>query len=162
MAQSDLVLTVGGVASGPDDYALALLKASDARVLFWGVESKPGHHSGAAVCEDRPVIALSGNPAACAVAYQLLAAPVVRALQGLPPCPGAIPAICTNFFPKGGGPRRFLRGYAACGAKGWEVTLLPGQKSSMLRSLINWNALVDLPAGHPPLQAGSPVSVLPL
>jgi molybdopterin molybdotransferase len=162
LEHAELVLTIGGVASGPDDYALALLRESGARVLFWGVGMKPGHHSGAAVWEDRPVIALSGNPAACAVAYQLLAAPVLRAFQGLTPFPAAMSAVCTNSFPKRGGPRRFLRGCAACGPEGWEVSLLPGQKSSMLRSLINWNVLVELPAGHPPVSPGNRVSVIPL
>ncbi|MDA8333486.1 MAG: molybdopterin molybdotransferase MoeA [Peptococcaceae bacterium] len=158
----EMVLTVGGVASGPDDYALSLLRESGARVLFWGVGIKPGHHSGAAVWEDRPVIALSGNPAACAVGYQLLAAPVLRAFQGITPFPAPVSAVCNDSFPKQGGPRRFLRGYAACGPEGWRVSLLPGQKSSMLRSLINWNALVDLPAGHQPVEPGSRVSFLPL
>ncbi|HUW66399.1 MAG TPA: molybdopterin molybdotransferase MoeA [Spirochaetia bacterium] len=162
LEQADLVLTVGGAASGPDDYALSMLRETGARVLFWGVRIKPGHHTGAALCADRPVIALSGNPAACAVAYQLLAAPVLRACQGLRPCPPERSAVCTDSYPKQGGPRRFLRGYASCGQDGWRVSLLPGQKSSMLRSLINWNVLVELPAGHPPVEAGTRVAVIPL
>jgi molybdopterin molybdotransferase len=40
------------------------------------------------------------------------------------------------------------------------VLVLPGQKSSMLRSLIDCNALIDLPAGHLPVDAGSEVSLI--
>jgi len=44
-----------------------------------------------------------------------------------------------------------------------KVTIMPGQKSSMLRGLLNnGNALIDLPAGHPPLDAGAEVSVIML
>lgn len=160
LKQADLVLTVGGAASGVCDNALLALREIGARLLFWGVRIKPGSHCGAAVWDSKPVISLSGNPAACAVGYQLLAAPVLRAFQALNPFPHRLAALCTDPFPKKGGPRRFLRGYAVCHQDGWRVSLLPGQKSSMLRSLIGWNALVELPAGHPPLEPESQVSVL--
>jgi len=160
LKQADLVLTVGGAASGVCDNALLELRGIGARLLFWGVRIKPGSHSGAAVWDSKLVISLSGNPAACAVGYQLLAAPVLRAFQALDPYPHRLSTLCTDPFPKKGGPRRFLRGYAVCQQDGWRVCLLPGQKSSMLRSLVNWNALIDLPAGHPPLEAGSQVSML--
>jgi molybdopterin molybdotransferase len=158
--QSDLVLTIGGAASGTDDQALFALRGIGARVLFWGMRVKPGSHSGAAVMDSRLVISLPGNPAACAVAYQLLASTALHALQGLDPYPQRLSAQCTGSFPKKGGPRRFLRGYVFYREDGWAVNILPGQKSSMLRSLVEWNALVELPAGHTPLEAGTPVSVL--
>ena len=158
--QSDLVLTIGGAASGSDDQALSALRGLGARMLFWGMRVKPGSHSGAAILDSRLVISLPGNPAACAVAYQLLASPALHALQGLDPYPQRFSAQCTGSFPKKGGPRRFLRGYVFYREDGWAVSLLPGQKSSMLRSLVEWNALVELPAGHTPLEAGAPVSVL--
>jgi molybdopterin molybdotransferase len=160
LKQADLVLTVGGTASGVCDQALLALREIGFSVLFWGVRIKPGSHSGAATLDSKLVISLPGNPAACAVGYQLLAAPVLRAFQALNPYPPRLSALCTGSFPKKGGPRRFLRGYAVCRQDGWEVSLLPGQKSSMLRSLINWNALIDLPVEHPPLEPGSRVSTL--
>lgn len=162
LKQADLILTTGGTAPGGDGQALLALREIGARLLFWGVRIKPGSHSGAAVWDSKPVISLSGNPAACAVGYQLLAAPVLRALQALNPYPRHLSALCTDSFAKKGGPRRFLRGYAVCGKDGWRVSLSSGQKSSMLRSLVNWNALIDLPAGHPPLETGSLVSMIPL
>lgn len=162
LKQADLVLTTGGTAPGGDGQTLLALREIGARLLFWGVRIKPGSHSGAAVWESRPIISLSGNPAACVVGYQLLGAPVLRALQAINPYPLHLSALCTDSYAKKGGPRRFLRGYAFCHQDGWRVSLLPGQKSSMLRSLINWNALIDLPAGHTPLEPGMQVSVIPL
>jgi molybdopterin molybdotransferase len=157
--QADLVLTVGGTAFGVCDNALFKLREIGAQILFWGVRIKPGSHSGAAIWDSKPVISLSGNPAACAVGYQLFAAPVLRAFQALDPYPHRLSALCVDPFPKKGGPCRFLRGFASCHHDGWKVSLLPGQKNSMLRSLVGWNALVELPAGHPPLEPNSRVSV---
>lgn len=160
LKQADLVLTIGGGASGVCDNALSELRGIGANILFWGVRIKPGSHSGAAIWDSKPIISLSGNPGACAVGYQLLAAPLIRALQALNPYPHRLSALCADPFPKKGGPRRFLRGFATCHQDGWRVSLQPGQKNSMLRSLIGCNALVELPAGHPPLEPESQVSVL--
>ncbi|KUK81837.1 MAG: Molybdenum cofactor synthesis domain protein, partial [Pelotomaculum thermopropionicum] len=161
LEQSDLVLTVGGAASGFFDRALYILRQVGARLLFRGIKIKPGSHSGGAVSNDKLIISLSGNPAACAVGYHLLAAPVLRAMQGRKTYAPVIPAVCTGSFKKNGGTRRFLQGVAACGRKGgWTVKVLPVQKSSMLRALIDANALVELPPGRPPLNEGDEVRML--
>lgn len=158
--QADLVITTGGAASGVYDQAIYMLRHIGARLLFWGVRIKPGSHSGAAICNTKFIIALSGNPAACAVGYHLLAGPVLRALQALNPYPQHLSASCTNSFPKKVGSRRFLQGYAECNDEGWRVTILPGQKSSMLRALIKSNALIDLPSGRPPVEKGQDLPVI--
>ncbi|MDD4238293.1 MAG: molybdopterin molybdotransferase MoeA [Desulfotomaculaceae bacterium] len=160
LCQADLLITTGGAASGVYDQAIHMLKHIGAQLLFWGVKIKPGSHSGAAIGNDKLMIALSGNPAACAAGYHLLAAPVLRALQGLEPYPQLISATCTNSYIKEGGPRRFLQGVAVCDHKGWSVTILPGQKSSMLQALTQSNALIDLPAGCPPVEKGQNVPIV--
>jgi molybdopterin molybdotransferase len=160
LGQSDLLLTVGGTALESGDRALSILRQLGTEMLFWGVRIKPGSHSGAGMCDGKPVVALSGNPAACSIGYEVLAAPVMRALQGRNASPRRFTAVCTNSFSGRGGQRRFLRGYAVCGQDGWRVLVLPGQKSSMLRSLIDCNALIDLPAGHQPVETGSEVSLM--
>lgn len=160
LQQADVVLTIGGAASGACDETLYLLKYAGLQPMFWGVKIKPGSHSGAAVYNSKLIISLSGNPAACAVGYHLLVSPVLRGLQGLDSRPLRLSVRCTNSFLKKGGPRRFVRGHASCGQKGWQVTILPGQKSSMLRSLLDCNVLIDLPGGHPPVEEGNEVSVI--
>lgn len=160
LSQADLVITTGGAASGVYDQAIHMLKHIGAQLLFWGVKIKPGSHSGAAIGNDKLIIALSGNPAACAAGYHLLAAPVLRALQGLVPHPLLISATCTNSYHKEGRIRRFLQGVAVCEQKGWSVTILPGQKSSMLQALIKSNALIDLPVGCPPVEKGQNMPII--
>lgn len=158
---SDVVLTTGGTAFGVYDQAVSIVARTEAELLFWGLKIKPGSHSSAAFYGRKPVIALSGNPSACAVGYYLLAAPVLRALQGCAPRQVRLTAVCADAFPKRGGPRRFLHAVAVCGQAGWEATILPGQKSSMMRALTGGgNALIDLPAGHPPVDKGAEVSMI--
>jgi len=160
LGKIDLLIITGGTHAGEYDEARQLLDNIGAEMLFWGVKIRPGGHPGAALWDSRLIICLSGNPGACMVGYHVLAAPVVRYLQGLPPFIPHIKAEVTNSFNKAGGPRRFLRAHAEIHGNTWKVEVLPGQKSSMLRSYINCNALIDLPAGHPPLEAGSEVSVI--
>ncbi len=160
--RSDLVLTVGGAASGEYDQALALLREAGARMLFWGIRAKPGSHSGGGILRSTAVISLSGNPSACVTGYHLLAAPVLQAMQGSSPGPVVITATCKNSFAKGGDTRRFLRGYLECGTEGRQVTILPGQKSSMIKALAGYNALIEIPAGHPPVREGDKVTVYPV
>lgn len=156
----DVMILTGGTHAGEYDEARAMLEDIGAKILFWGVKIRPGSHPGAALWGSRIIICLSGNPGACMVGYQMLVAPVIRNLKGLPPFNPRITALCTNSLAKEGGPRRLVRARATIHEDGWRVAVLPGQKSSMLRSSIDCNALIDLPAGHPPLRAGSEVSVI--
>lgn len=160
--QADMVVTIGGTAEGNNDQGRKLLDDTGAQPLFLGYQVKPGSHTCAGVRDGKPVIMLSGNPMACFVGYYLLAYPVLRALQGLNPELKLFPAVATSPFPKKGGPRRFLLGYALYGPEGWRVAVLPAQKSSMRRSLVDCNCLIDLPAGHPPVKPEAEVFIIPI
>ncbi|MBP7332213.1 MAG: molybdopterin molybdotransferase MoeA [Firmicutes bacterium] len=163
LRQADIVLTTGGTAKGECDQALWAVRQTGAKLLFWEIQIKPGSHSGAAVYDGKLIISLSGNPAACAAGYHLLAAPVLRVMQGQSFAPERVTAVCASAFPKRGGPRRFIQANLESCQEGLMVSILSGQKSSMLRGLLNnGNALIDLPAGQPPLEKGAEVSVIVL
>jgi len=161
--KADLVLTIGGTAFGESSHqALPLLSEAGVKMLYWGIQVTPGSHSGAGLWGYKPVIALSGNSSACAVGYHLLVSPVLRRMQGLPFGLETISAVCVDNYRKKIGNRRFLRGRMFIDNGMWKVKILPGQKSSMLKSLLNYNSLIDLHAGHPPVDENSMVKVLPL
>ncbi|MGI5921203.1 MAG: gephyrin-like molybdotransferase Glp [Syntrophomonadaceae bacterium] len=160
LQDSDVVITTGGTFSGEFDEVRSLFSNINAKMLFWGTQIQPGRHNAAGIINSILIISLSGNPASCFVGYHVLASPVIRALQGMNPYPKYYSALCTNSFAKKTGTRRFVRGHAACDSEGWKVTVLPGQKPSMIRSLIECNALIDLPAGHAPFDAGTQVSIM--
>ena len=150
--KADVILTTGGTAQGVEDQALYVLKQVGAELLFRGIKMKPGNHSTAAVRNEKIIISLSGNPAACIVGYHLLAVPILRQMQGLEPYTGRMDALCTNSFMKKGNVRRFVYAQASCCRDGMRVTIFPAQKSSMLRPAANCNALIDLPSGQQPLR----------
>ena len=159
--QADLVITIGGTAFGePDDQAIPLLREAGITMLFWGIQVKPGSHSGGGLWEYKPVIALSGNPSACAVGYHLLVSPVLRQMQGLPFAPEKTMAVCVDKYSSNGSKRRFLRGQMFIEEGLWKVKILPGQKSSMLKSLLSYNSLIDLEAGQPQVEKDSMVPVI--
>jgi molybdopterin molybdotransferase len=158
--QADILIITGGTYANGENEASSLMKEMGAKVLYWDVPIQPGSHTGFSICNSRQIFALSGNPAACAVGYHLFVAPALRAMRGLAPCFKRITAKCSNGFPKKAGSRRFLRGHLAWTDEGWQVAVLPGQKPSMIRSLIQCNALIDMPAGSPPINAGEEVSVI--
>lgn len=160
--KADMVLTIGGTANGENDRCRELLSEAGVQPIFFGYQVKPGGHTCAGIKNGKPVIMLSGNPMACFVGYCLLAKPALCALQELSPKMKRFPALATSPFLKKGGPRRFLLGYALCGPGGWRVAVLPAQKSSMRRSLADCNCLIDLPAGHPPVQPEDQVDIIPL
>jgi molybdopterin molybdotransferase len=162
LEEADMVLTIGGTANGENDRCRELLSEAGVQPIFFGYQVKPGGHTCAGSKNGKPVIMLSGNPMACFVGYCLLAKPALCALQGLSPKMKRFPALATSPFLKKGGPRRFLLGYALCSPGGWRVEVLPAQKSSMRRSLADCNCLIDLPAGHPPVQPEDPVDIIPL
>jgi molybdopterin molybdotransferase len=161
--KADLVITTGGTALGEFDHqALPLLSEMGVNILFWGIQAKPGSHSGGGLWGSKPVLALSGNPSACLVGYHLLVSPVLRQMQGLAFTPEITTAVCIDEYRKSGKTRRFLRGRMFVEEGVGKVKILPGQKSTMLRSLLNYNALIDLQAGHPPVEEESMVSVIPI
>ncbi len=160
LEQADILIITGGTYAAGDNEARLLMEDLEAEIIYWDVPILPGSHTGASNWNSRLLFALSGNPAACAVGYQLFVAPVMLAMQGLSPYFQRCPAKCINGFAKKSGSRRFIRGHASWDEKGWKVSVLPGQKPSMISSLVNCNALIDIPAGSPPVDAGQDVSIL--
>lgn len=159
---ADLVVTTGGTYSHGSQDAIRLFSAMGGEILFHDVPIQPGSHNGAARLGTRFFLSLSGNPAACAVGSYLFLAPLLRALQGYPVQTGRIQARCLNGFEKKTGSRRFVRGRLVFQQSEWQIAVLPGQKPSMFRSLIDCNALIDLQPGSPPVNPGDMVSVLPV
>ncbi len=162
LADNDMLITIGMAYSG-DSTAMDLFQKAGAKPLFMGARMQPGGHNGGAIWKAGPVISLSGNSAACAVGYEVLAAPLIRKLQGGPAGIVTVDAVCINGYPLStNSSRRFLRGRLFYRHDRWEVEVLPGQKPSMLRSLLDCNALIDLPAGHAPVKSGAILSVIAL
>lgn len=80
--ETDLILTTGGVSVGERDLMPEVFERLGIRLLFHGVQVKPGAPTMAGMYGDVPVIALSGNPFGVLVHLELLVRPVQKKLTG--------------------------------------------------------------------------------
>ncbi|MEU3598875.1 molybdopterin molybdotransferase MoeA [Streptomyces sp. NPDC006798] len=93
---ADLVITTGGTAAGPVDHVHPVLRKAGATLVVDGVGVRPGHPMLLARFPDGPgprcLVGLPGNPLAAVSGLLTLAAPLLRALGGLPePVPYTAP-----------------------------------------------------------------------
>lgn len=86
-AQSDIVVTTGGISAGDHDVVKAALR-DDPAFWFGPVAMKPGRPQGCGVVEvdgrTVPVVTLPGTPVAAFASFLLYVVPALRALAGLP------------------------------------------------------------------------------
>lgn len=161
LGKADLVITTGGVSAGDYDFIPACFQDVGAEILFRGVALKPGSPALAAKYGDKILLGLSGNAAAAAVTFQLLAIPLLKKMMGLRDCQFArTNAILMDGFPKKSPQRRFLRARFLIEEGGNKVFLTDGQGNGAVQSLMECNALVDVAAGSGGLCAGMEVSVV--
>jgi molybdopterin molybdotransferase len=78
----DLVITTGGVSVGDYDIMGDLIREQSGEMLFNKVTMRPGSVTTAAIRGGTILLALSGNPGACFVGFQLFARPVIGLMQG--------------------------------------------------------------------------------
>ncbi|MDD4601241.1 Molybdopterin molybdenumtransferase [bioreactor metagenome] len=161
LKKADLVITTGGVSVGDFDVVPATLKQIGADVLFWKVKMKPGSPVIAAQKDGKLLIGLSGNPAAALITFDLLVVPVIKKMMGLcQQLPMKITAVLANDFAKESPQRRFLRGKLEISYPTNRIRLTGNQQNGVLKSMIDCDVLIDVPAGSGPLMAGQKVTAV--
>jgi molybdopterin molybdotransferase len=81
-AQSDVLITSGGVSMGVYDFTKAALKELGAEIYFERVALRPGKPTVFARLGETLVFGLPGNPVSVAVTFNLFARTALRAMQG--------------------------------------------------------------------------------
>jgi molybdopterin molybdotransferase len=83
LALSDmLIFSAGSSVSARDMTAQVFASVGEPGVLVHGISFKPGKPTILALLDGKPAIGLPGNPVSAAVVFDMIAAPVVRALMG--------------------------------------------------------------------------------
>ncbi|OUP08678.1 gephyrin-like molybdotransferase Glp [Collinsella sp. An2] len=77
----DFVVTSGGASAGDYDYVTALARR-EGEVLFDRISMRPGKAITFGLLHGVPFLGLSGNPAAAAVGFEMLARPAIRKMLG--------------------------------------------------------------------------------
>lgn len=184
-SEADLIVTTGGVSVGDYDAMAELLRGLEEwkepddgsadiapleraervpsnMLLFNRVSMRPGSPTSAALFDGRLVLALSGNPGACFVGFELFAGPAIRAMQEVAsPALPAITAVLGADFGKGSPHTRFVRSKLRFGQDGRvHADALAFGKSSMMASIADSDGLAVIPSGSRGALAGELVEVL--
>lgn len=152
----DVVLSTGGASVGEHDLLQAVLQRMGATIHFHGVAQKPGKPMLFATFHGRPFFGLPGNPRAVMVLCWEYVLPFLRAMQGATrPGPRAERLPLTHAVRVKGERAEFRAAQVHDG----RVILSADEGSHMLRSLVDADALVLLPADRHAWDAGEPVDV---
>lgn len=154
LQDTDMVVTTGGVSVGEYDLIRDALTGAGCELLFWKVNLKPGTPAAVGIKGEKLFFALSGNPAAAMINFELLVRPALRKLRGRSAQERVFPVFMASGFGKSGKQRRFLRARAVY--RNGEIWADPNyaQGSGVLRSMIGSHLLVDVPGGHGPVREG--------
>lgn len=164
LAESDLVLSSGGVSVGDRDFLPPVAERLKVQQVFWKVAQKPGKPLWFGTRGGCALLAMPGNPAAVLVGLEVHAARILSLLEG---DREIAPLWRTGLLASA------LRGDA------WRDCLvrmrrsvdgqgrvllerLPRQDSHMLSNLVSANALAWVPRAEQELAAGTAVPWIPL
>lgn len=157
---ADLVLVTGGASAGDHDYVKPAVLELGGRMIFDGVNIKPGKPFGLGLVQGKPVFSLPGNPVAAMVIFELFVRPMLQHGMGQRRIfrPSVTAMLLESARNKGGRPH-FVGGILSSSTNGWQVSITGNQSSGRIRSLSLANCLVLLPP-ESAFQAGETVTAM--
>lgn len=159
----DMIISTGGVSMGDYDFTLVAHEKLGAKLLFHKISMRPGSVTSASMLNGKMLFGLSGNPSACFVGVEVYVQAAIRKFMG---CKEVYPyhttAILSKDFPKMNPYTRFVRANYEYKAQQLFVRPSGKDKSNMIGSLLDANALMVLPGGTKGFQAGDIVQIIPL
>lgn len=159
---ADMVVTSGGVSVGDSDIMVDLFEQWEGTVLFNKIAMRPGSPTTVGICRHKFVFALSGNPGACFVGFELFVRPVIAMMQGmLNPVVHAAAYLHRDFMKPSAYPR-YVRGRSFTEQGKIFVEPAGADKSSIVVSIKDSNCLIIVPAGGRSLLQGDIVSIIAL
>lgn len=155
---NDLVITTGGASVGDYDWSVRTAQMLGAEVLFWKTDMKPGGSIMAAVKDGKVILGLSGNPGAAVIGLQRIAMPFLKKLCGRTDVlPERFEAYLEKDYGKKSPKLRMLRGTLKFADGRVLFCPLHGQNNGAIRSLVGCDVFGEIPAGSPPLPAGTKI-----
>lgn len=157
-ASCDFLITSGGASAGDYDYVTELVRR-EGEVLFDRISLRPGKAITFGVVRGVPFLGLSGNPAAAAVGFEMLARPALRSMRGHDELDRPVSrARVAHDVPKGQQRRFYDRARIERGADGeLSVHEASSQNSALLGTLQRANCLLVVPEGLKGYAAGDEV-----
>ncbi|WP_433947663.1 molybdopterin molybdotransferase MoeA [Brevibacillus agri] len=158
---ADFVITSGGVSVGDYDILVDLFQNWEGELLFNKVAMRPGSPTTAGVWKDAFLFALSGNPGACFVGFELFVRPAILGMQGRknkyrPECT----AFLGEAFAKVNAYPRYVRGKSYVQDGKLFVKPVGMDQSSVTVSIKDSDCLIKIPPGGKGVQQGELVFAL--
>ncbi|MDU4696908.1 MAG: molybdopterin molybdotransferase MoeA [Paenibacillus sp.] len=162
-ANYDMVVTTGGVSVGDYDIMADLVSGGSVDMLFNKVTMRPGSVTTAAVKDGKLLFALSGNPGACFVGFELFARPAIGRMMGVPhPFLPELTAELARPYGKINNFTRFVRGRLEL--RDGKLYAIPAEldESGVMITIKDSDALIIIPPSNKGMEAGVQVRVLKL
>ncbi|WP_248928230.1 gephyrin-like molybdotransferase Glp [Paenibacillus hamazuiensis] len=146
--EADAVITTGGVSVGDKDVLVDVFARWSGEMLFNKVAMRPGSPTTVGLLHGKPLFALSGNPGASFVGFELFVRPYLRSLLGED---RVLHAECAAFldvsYDKGSAYPRYVRGTMTLADGQVRVRPAGHDKSSIMVSIKDADCLIHIPAG---------------
>lgn len=153
----DAILVSGGSSKGERDYITTSIEQLGGKILFHGVNIKPGKPIIFATMWEKPVFGLPGHPVSCVMALTRFVLPLIRRLQG--EVGGeqkrATGTLTTN-IPSTYGIEEYVRVIITYKKEGCMITPLFA-KSSVISSLSQASGYIIVPEGREGFEKGEEV-----
>ncbi len=160
---ADILLTTGGVSVGDYDCILSAMEVLSADVLFWKIKMKPGSAFAASVYNKVPVISLSGNPAAAAVALIMAVKPFLLKSAGQTDfMHEEMKVKLDGGFGKKSMQRRFVPGRLFIKDGEAYMKTVSKHGNGSLSPLAGVDILGEIPAGSPEMPGGTEIKAFKL
>jgi len=162
LAENDvLILSAGSSVSARDMTAQVVDSLGQPGVLVHGVSLKPGKPTILAVCGDKAVFGLPGNPVSCMVTYDLFVAPTLAYLSGAAAPPSrVISARLMRNIASATGREDYVQVRLDRHADGGLDAVPIFGKSNLIFTLVRADGMLKIPLDVGGLSAGAQVEVV--
>jgi molybdopterin molybdotransferase len=158
----DVLVSSAGVSVGDRDFVREVLEKLGCRLIFWGVEMKPGFPLAFGRFEDGPLVfGLPGNPVSAMVTFEEFVRPALLKMAGRRKLfRPRLRARLSETLSKGAGRMHFVRVHLERCEDG-EISATPAgnQSSGVLGSMTRAEGLLLFPAEATELPAGAAATV---
>ena len=158
MQECDVILITGGASVGDFDVTPKAMEKAGIRLLFQGVDMKPGKACEYGVCGEKLVCGLSGHPSSSLTNLLLVGLAGLRKMSGIKDyLPKEIDLVLANDFGKQSKNDRVIRGTLMIEDGIAKIRVPKGQGNVMISSTIGSDCVAVVPGGRGPLKAGDKI-----
>ncbi len=164
LRECDAIVLSGGSSKGQSDFMTTAVEGLGGKVLFHGLNIKPGKPTIFASLWGKPVFGLPGHPVSCAMVVMRFVQPLLARMKGerRPGLPRTIRGTLTTNIPSAYGIEEYVR-VRVERKEGLTPLVTPiFAKSSVISTLSKADGYVVVPEGQEGIEAGVEVEVLSL